>query len=325
MSRPAPSARACHGVRPGHRRRRPARRGSIGTPAGPSAAPTGPSWRRPCQRRPTVAWGTPARSATVGRSPSSAAQAARCPRPAPARRTCPARSARPPGGRARPPSIASSAATDPPPADSPNTVTRSGSPPKARMLSRTHSRRRPGRAAPGWPGALDLREPLHAQAVVERHHDDAALPREPTTVVLGKPGHADHVRAALDPHHDRPPRARVRFGRPDVDRQPVVAGRVRRAARPCRNVRPAGAAGRRRRPPAPHPSPAPDAARRSARHRPAARRTGCPGRPPPPPPSGRATSPSPDGLRAATRVVSTLQWSHHVLPLPKNPRGALCP
>ena len=34
--------------------------------------------------------------------------------------------------------MASSAATDPPPADSPKTVTRSGSPPKARMLSRTH-------------------------------------------------------------------------------------------------------------------------------------------------------------------------------------------
>ena len=34
---------------------------------------------------------------------------------------------------------ASSAATDPPPADSPNTVTRAGSPPNPSMLSRTHS------------------------------------------------------------------------------------------------------------------------------------------------------------------------------------------
>ena len=73
--------------------------------------------------------------------------------------------------------------------------------------------RRPGRADPGWRGAPSmLREALDADAVVERHHDDAAVPREPTAVVLGEAGHADHVRAALDPHHDRQPGARVGSG-----------------------------------------------------------------------------------------------------------------
>ena len=61
--------------------------------------------------------------------------------------------------------MASSAATDPPPADSPKTVTRSGSPPKARMLSRTHSQRGDlVEQAPVGGRPVDLREALDARA-----------------------------------------------------------------------------------------------------------------------------------------------------------------
>ena len=61
--------------------------------------------------------------------------------------------------------MASSAATDPPPADSPKTVTRSGSPPKARMLSRTHSQRGDlVEQAPVGGRPLDLREALDPHA-----------------------------------------------------------------------------------------------------------------------------------------------------------------
>ena len=90
--------------------------------------------------------------------------------------------------------IASSAATDPPPADWPKTVTRSGSPPKARMLSRTHSSAATWSSRPRLAGAPSIcAKPSMPDAVVERHHDDAAVPREPAAVVLGEAGHADHV------------------------------------------------------------------------------------------------------------------------------------
>ena len=60
--------------------------------------------------------------------------------------------------------------------------------------------------------SLDLREALDPDPVVERHHHDAAVPGEPAAVVLGQTGHADHVRAALDPHHHRQPGARAGIG-----------------------------------------------------------------------------------------------------------------
>ena len=73
--------------------------------------------------------------------------------------------------------MASSAATDPPPADWPKTVTRSGSPPKARMLSRTHCKRGDlVEQPPVGGGSVDLRETLDTETVVERHHHDAAVP-----------------------------------------------------------------------------------------------------------------------------------------------------
>ena len=78
--------------------------------------------------------------------------------------------------------MASSAATDPPPADSPKIVTRSGSPPKARMLSRTHCKRGDlVEQAPVGGGAVDLRETLNTQAVVEGHHDGALPARCPAS------------------------------------------------------------------------------------------------------------------------------------------------
>ena len=79
------------------------------------------------------AWGDADRSATVGRSPSSAAQAAAMSAASSGEKKVPGMlctTARRKSPAAR--SIASSAATDPPPADWPKTVTRSGSPPKAR-------------------------------------------------------------------------------------------------------------------------------------------------------------------------------------------------
>lgn len=53
--------------------------------------------------------------------------------------------------------MASSAATDPAPADSPKTVTWSGSPPNAVMLSRTHSRAATWSSSPRLAGAPSMR------------------------------------------------------------------------------------------------------------------------------------------------------------------------
>ena len=184
--------------------------------------------------------------------------------------------------------IASSAATDPPPADSPKTVTRPGSPPNASdVVTDPLQGGDLVEQAPVGGRPLDLREALDADAVVERHHDDAAVPREAAAVVFGQAGHADRVGAAVDPDHHRQPRARARLGRPDVDRQPVVVRGVPAPTCPSRTQRPAAEAVRTTRPPAPRPSPGPAAVRRSEARRPAARRTGCPGRPPHPPPTCR--------------------------------------
>ena len=97
------------------------------------------------------------RSATVGRSPSSAAQAAAMSAASSGEKNVPGTlcaTARRKSPAAR--GIASSAATDPPPADSPKTVTRSGSPPKAAMLSRTHSRAATWSSRPRLAGAPSI-------------------------------------------------------------------------------------------------------------------------------------------------------------------------
>lgn len=77
-------------------------------------------------------------------------------------------------------------------------------------------------------GALDVRETLHADTVVEGHHDHAlAVPGEHRAVVRGIACLARHVRAAVDPHHDRQAArtavrtAARRLRRPDIHRQPV--------------------------------------------------------------------------------------------------------
>ena len=173
---------------------------------------------------------TPDRSATVGRSPARRRRRRRCRRPARARRTCPARSARWPGGRARPPAAWPAARRPiPPPADSPKTVTRSGSPPNAAMLSRTHSSAATWSSRPRLAGAPSIwREALDADPVVEGHHDDAAVAGQPAAVVLGQARTCRSRRRRRGSTPSPAGRRRVRIGRPDVDRQPVVAVAVRR-------------------------------------------------------------------------------------------------
>ena len=80
----------------------------------------------------------------------------------------------------------------------------------------------------------------------------------------------------MDPHHDRKLRARVGIGRPDVDRQPVVASPRPPTPRPGRTRRAEGAAGRTTRPPVHRPSLVPAGARRSEVRRPAASANGMP-------------------------------------------------
>ena len=97
------------------------------------------------------------RSAAVASSPSSAAQAPAMSRASSGVKNVPGTLcaiARPNSPAAR--GIASSAATDPPPADSPNTVTRPGSPPNARMLSRTHSSAATWSSSPRFAGAPSM-------------------------------------------------------------------------------------------------------------------------------------------------------------------------
>ena len=109
------------------------------------------------------------------------------------------------------------------PADSPKTVTLAGSPPKAAMLSRTHSRAatwssRPRLAVP----SLQVQEPVGPDPPVDDHADDAVA-GEVTAVVRRL--HTELEHAALDPHHDRQPGS-PGSGRPDVEVQAVLTGHV---------------------------------------------------------------------------------------------------
>src|SRR4029077_13780999 len=73
-------------------------------------------------------------------------------------------------------------------------------------------------------------------------------------------GRAEHVAAAVDPHHHRTPRTRVRLRRPDVDRQPVIALRVLRRTHALRGRRSEIQGG-------PHALPAPHGPRRGETER----------------------------------------------------------
>ena len=270
MSRPAPSARACHGVTG---RTSPSTTGANGIDryaADPSGPPTRPSWRHRITRggqpgrgdRRQVRHGRPqpqlggAGRGDVGGELGREERARHALRDRPAEQAGRARHRQQRGDRPAAGRLAEDGDA-------------AGSPPNARMLSRTHASAATWSSRPRLAGApVDLPEALDADAVVERHHDDAAVPREAPAVVLGEAGHADRVGAAVDPDHHRQPRARARIGRPDVDRQPVVARRLA-PARPCRS----GGLRRRRserRPPGPRPSRGPAAARRTAARRPAA-------------------------------------------------------
>jgi hypothetical protein len=145
-------------------------------------------------------------SAAVGSSPSSAAQAPMTSRASSGVKNVPGTlcaTARANNPVAR--GIAERAATDPPPADCPNTAER------ADVVAHPLQRGDLVEQAPVGGRALDVREPLDAHAVVEGDQHDAVA-REAGAVVLGKAGRADRVGAAVDPHHHRQRRVRARVG-----------------------------------------------------------------------------------------------------------------
>ena len=71
------------------------------------------------------------------------------------------------------------------------------------------------------PGISERIEPL-----VDGHHDDIALDGEPAAVGERIGDRSAGVGAAVEIDHDRPPSARVRFGRPDIEEQAVLALRL---------------------------------------------------------------------------------------------------
>ena len=113
------------------------------------------------------------------------------------------------------------------PADWPKTVTRSGSPPKDEMLSRTHSRAAiwSEQAEVGLCGVIgaEVEETLGAQTVVEGDQDDAVT-GERGAVVAGDAAGAVAEGAPMEPHHDGQASGRVRC--PDVEVEEVLAGDV---------------------------------------------------------------------------------------------------
>ena len=105
--------------------------------------------------------------------------------------------------------LPSSVVTMPPPADSPNKVTRSGSPPNAAMLSRTQvsaakTSRRP-RLVAKRPivERREVEEPQRTQPIVHRHHDDVTAHSQLAPVVKRLAGGAEDVGATVHPHHHR--------------------------------------------------------------------------------------------------------------------------
>ena len=129
--------------------------------------------------------------------------------------------------------VAISVVTEIAPADSPKTVTCPGSPPKAAMLSRTHSRaaiwsRRPrfDSIGPlGRPVAGEVEVAERAEAVVDGDEEALAATHEVVAAVGGGRRRPDDERAAVEPDHHGA-RFVGRGGRgADVERQAVLAHR----------------------------------------------------------------------------------------------------
>ena len=124
----------------------------------------------------------------------------------------------------------SSVPTLPAPADSPKIVTSSGSPPNAAMLSRTHSSAATWSSRPALPEPCELgaeqvgevQEAERPEPVVDRDDDDVAVLHERVPSYHGVSPAPEHERAAVDPHHHRPPRVVAR-GRPHVEVEAVLA------------------------------------------------------------------------------------------------------
>ena len=119
----------------------------------------------------------------------------------------------------------SSDSTLPPPADSPNTVTRSGSPPKLGDVV-LHPLEGGDLVEQADVGAgarvVDDHEAEGAEAVVEGDHDRVGGGGQPGAVVHAERAGAELERAAVDPHQHRPAGV-VGGGGPDVEREAVVA------------------------------------------------------------------------------------------------------
>ena len=140
------------------------------------------------------------------------------------------------------------------PADSPKTVTLSGSPPNAAMFVPHPLEGRDLVEQPHVGDAVvEVEEALGAGPPVDHDADDAVA-SEAAAVVRRRGAELEH--AALDPHHHRQP-GRLRVGRPEVEVEAVLG---RRGALDRRERR------RRRRPSPPRP---PMAARSASGARPA--------------------------------------------------------
>ncbi len=91
------------------------------------------------------------------------------------------------------------------PADSPATVTRSGSPPNAAMLSRTHSRAASWSSRPRLAGRVrEDAEALDAQAVVDGYEDHPSRAN----------AHPSYTGTAEEPCTSEPPWIQTRTGSP---------------------------------------------------------------------------------------------------------------
>ena len=201
--------------RRGTRRRRPAR-------TAPRASPRSSTRRAGCppgQRRLGDAPSRASPPASFSSTPSNPRTSCRGPHPA-AARAC----------RRRPAPLCAIARWNRPlrgghaeqrrhliaPADSPKIVTLPGSPPKAAMLSRTHSSAAtwssmpelPTRAAAGRRRSRVSQEAERAEAVVDVTTTTSPRARERVPVVPGRGRDADANAAAVDPHHHRARRRR---------------------------------------------------------------------------------------------------------------------
>ena len=116
------------------------------------------------------------------------------------------------------------------PADSPNTVTRPGSPPKAAMLRCTQRSAAIWSITARFAGETPaiLRKPNTPRPVVHAHDDHVALMDQRVRPVPVARSGADDVCAAVEPDHDRAG-ARVERGRRDAERKAILVLSRRRA------------------------------------------------------------------------------------------------